>query len=675
MLWKKSRISGTPKGFLSRFARDVRGNTLAIMAIALIPLAGLMGGGIDISRMYITKTRLQHACDAGALAGRKAMGGGTWAQSNNMPRTVAEEFFDANFATGSYGSRNRVRAFTENAGKVTGTASVELQMTLVKVVTKDWAYVTLSVVCDAEMRLPNTDVMFVLDNTGSMGDKLENDPDTKLAGLKVAVKCFYEIVARENSNATCDGGVPSGGVGSQVQVRFGFVPYDMNVNVGRLLPSNWFPDSHTYQSRERSELYGTWTNWGDSGGRPLTRNEGNWSSWADYGTAVTANSSNACDNALSIPADQYTNNASATGGTENSATQFLAFTGSTQSNFQRSYNSNTKRCTIQVRTRTLERRSSYKKVVASTPGAVAVPAWLYKPVNINFAALKNGNGWSSTRSFTLPIGDNFTTKTITWDGCIEERDTVRQASYDPIPAGARDLDIDSVPTSDTATMWKPALDDVIYPRRTTYDNGSAYNMAPITTFTNFTGKGYSCLQEAKKLQAFPVPADFDTYVDGMFASGNTYHDIGLLWGARLMSPTGIFRAENEFTPAGAEIERHLIFMTDGDPCTSVSNYQAYGIAWFDRRQTDAGVAPTDGCTTTGTLTEQVNARTAALCKAVRNKNITLWVIWFGVSNPTIETQLTACATPGRFFSARNSVQLQQTFRSIADQISQLRLTQ
>ena len=63
---------------MGALARDVRGNTMAIMAATLIPLAGLVGGGIDISRMYIVKTRLQHACDAGALAGRKAMGGGAW---------------------------------------------------------------------------------------------------------------------------------------------------------------------------------------------------------------------------------------------------------------------------------------------------------------------------------------------------------------------------------------------------------------------------------------------------------------------------------------------------------------------------------------------------------------------------------------------------------------------
>jgi hypothetical protein len=50
------------------------------------------------------------------------------------------------------------------------------------------------------------------------------------------------------------------------------------------------------------------------------------------------------------------------------------------------------------------------------------------------------------------------------------------------------------------------------------------------------------------------------------------------------------------------------------------------------------------------------------------------VIWFGASNTTIEGMLTNCATSGRFFAARNSADLQNTFKSIADQISALRLT-
>ena len=72
--------------FLARLRRDKSGNTLAIAAAAFIPLVGIIGSGVDMSRLYIVKTRLQHACDAGALAGRKAMGSGQWSQSGFAPR-------------------------------------------------------------------------------------------------------------------------------------------------------------------------------------------------------------------------------------------------------------------------------------------------------------------------------------------------------------------------------------------------------------------------------------------------------------------------------------------------------------------------------------------------------------------------------------------------------------
>jgi Flp pilus assembly protein TadG len=661
-----------PRGFLSRLARDVRGNTLAIMAMALIPLAGLIGGGIDISRMYITKTRLQHACDAGALAGRKAMGGGIWSQNNGMPNTTALQFFDGNFNPAAYGGRNLTRAFTENTGKVSGTASVDLQMTIVKVVTKDWAYATLSVTCESEMRMPNTDVMFVLDNTGSMASVPSGDTQSKMASLKVAVKCFFEIVAHLNTDATCTAPSPSGGTGTQVQIRFGFVPYDTNVNVGKLLPSNWFADNWTYQSRQQSVLYGKWNSWHNgSGGVPVTQNAGTWSSWTNTGAQLAGSS---CTTSLALPADQYVPfGTTASGGTAETATLFSAYASTTQSTYQRWYDSSAHVCRIQVQTRSIDRLAFYDRATSSTSGAVSVPAWTYMPVSVDISGLKSGNGWTSSSTISLPIGDNFTSKSVTWDGCIEERATVRQTSYQPIPAGAKDLDIDSVPTTDPTTQWGPALNDVVYTRKSTYSDSSSYSMTPITTFTNYTGVAYSCLQEARKLQAWDATS-FDTYVNSMFPASNTYHDIGLLWGARLMSPTGLFASENALTPLGGQIQRHMIFMTDGDPCTGVSNYQAYGIPWFDRRQTDPTVAPTDGCTTTGTLTQQVNARTVALCEAIKNKNITLWVITFGAVDPTTVTRLTNCASPGRYYNASNGTDIQATFASIANQISQLRLT-
>ncbi len=653
---------------LRALARNTRGNTLAIMALAMVPLAGLMGGGIDISRMYITKTRLQHACDAGALAGRKAMGGGTWAQSNGTPNTTALQFFDANFPPNGYGGRNLTRAFSESAGKVTGTASLELQMTLVKVVTKDWAYVTLSVNCDAEMRLPNTDVMFVLDTTGSMGDTPSGDSMTKIASLKIAVKCFYEIVARLDTDANCTTGTPSGGTGNQTQIRFGFVPYATNVNVGKLLPTAWFADSWHYQTREpvwTVTQNTTYPNAVDTTGPSGTANN-SWSAWTNISSGWFSCPSKPANS--STPNTTTVSDSTPTIVNGNKVWTTTTTVGTVNTQYQ---TAGSWPCYLQSRTQTI---GTYTSVVHTAAPVVTnvntFNTWHYAQLNVNVGLLKNGTNWNS--SFQWPIGPNGTNTTINWEGCVEERETVSQASYSPIPSGAKDLDLDSVPTpGDATTMWKPVLPDLIKTR----NGNNNWTLNEATTNNDYgNGSYYACPQEAKKLQSWSDPTAFDDYVDSLSPEGNTYHDIGLIWGGRLMSPTGLFASENAYTPQGGEIERHMIFMTDGDPCTGIDNYTAYGVNWFDRRTVGSSTTPTDGCTTTGNLTAQVNARTAALCTAIKNKNITLWVITFGTLASDTVTRMTACATPGRYFNATNAATIQTTFASIADQISQLRLT-
>lgn len=655
------------RAFMGRLARDRRGNTLAIIAASLVPLAGMVGGGVDLSRMYIVKTRLQHACDAGALAGRKQMGGGTWAFNNNAARAAAERFFDANIQASPYGASTVTRSFTESAGKVTGTASATLPMTLMRVLGKTTE--TLSVTCDAEMRLPNTDVMFVLDTTGSMGGKaVETDTQTKMEALRSAVKCFYEIVGRLDTNENCATGTPSGGTGSTVQVRFGFMPYASNVNVGKLLPTSYIADTWSYQSREPEWETTQRLEWGavvDTTGSPGS-GDSEWSNWQGTGHSC-----------WSAPSDQ--NNVS---GTYQVDTPVIT-TGTTRTWQTRTYSRYNVdygtswsgwSCSVSVR---YKGTGSYTVVqhtqTAQTINEQTFRRWHYGRIVHNVSGLKNGTSWNNT--LQLPIGSNGTMRTLTWDGCIEERATVRQASYDPIPAGAKDLDIDSAPVAgDATTQWGPALQQAIYARDvqsywSELDLNDAY-----TTANYYNNVPYFCPEEAKKLQAWPTASAFETYVNNLTPSGNTYHDIGLLWGARFLSPTGIFRSENEYTPQGGEIERHMIFMTDGEACTNETDYGAYGFHWLDRRITDPASAPTGGCLTTGTITQQVNARTQAICTAIKNKNITLWVIWFGASSPTIEGMMQSCATTGRYFAARNSADLQNTFKSIADQISQLRLT-
>ena len=157
-----TRKQDRQKGFLGRLLHNEAGNVLFMTAAFLIPLLSLVGGGVDMSRLYLAKTRLQQACDAGALAGRKAMANGTWTTGTGSTQARANNIFEANFnKIGEYGSNAPTYSFTEAAGVVTGTTSVTMPMMVIKVLgitTK-----TLNVSCTAKMEIPNTDVMFVID--------------------------------------------------------------------------------------------------------------------------------------------------------------------------------------------------------------------------------------------------------------------------------------------------------------------------------------------------------------------------------------------------------------------------------------------------------------------------------------------------------------------------------
>lgn len=624
------------QGFLARLYRNQAGNVIAMYAAAVLPLMGMLGGGIDAGRLYLSRARLQQACDAGALAGRKQMAGGAWSANGGKANSVATEMFNANFKSGAYGTSDLTDAFTESNGRVTGTASVVVPMTLMKIFGQPSR--TINVTCEAEMRIPNTDVMFVLDVTGSMGDTNSGDTSPKIVGLRQAVRCFFETLTRIDSVADC-GTTPSGGT-NNIQLRFGFVPYSSNVNVGRLLNNAWMADNWTYQSR-RANRYAPSTPVAGVTSQETSHSFSNKSKCQAWASGSSTSG---------FPAD-------------NSAPD--SFTATTITYSFVSWNGGTDTCIRQVSPTT----STYTK---DDNGSFFLN-WTYQPVSFNVSALKAGSS-SWNNSLTLPIGSNGTNASVAWPGCIEERQTVSASSYFPIPSGANDLNIDMVPSAgDSTTQWGPALPNAVWGR---YTGSNTDTTSDVVTASDLSHNiSSNCPAAARRMQIYTGSTDFDNYVSTLAPTGNTYHDIGLIWGARLLSPTGLFAEDNDFTPTGGEIQRHMIFMTDGDACTGIENYTAYGANWWDRRTTGSGSAPTDGCTTTGTLTQQVNARTDALCTAIKNMNITLWVVSFGSGvSSTIQTRLQTCATPGRFFSAANTSQLLANFQTIANQISALRLT-
>lgn len=593
-------------GFLGRFRRNVAGNVLILTAAAMIPLCAMIGGALDLSRLYLTKVRLQHACDAGALAGRKEMGGGSW---DAAARTAATDYFNGNFKQGSYGSTTTNAVFTSSGSDVTGVATSLVPMTLMAMFNVQPKLLTVN--CVTAMQLPNTDVMFVLDTTGSMADlpnggSANGGAGSKIAVLRNSVKCFYEALAQLKTNATNCASNTYAGINSDSQLRFGFVPYSSNVNVSQLkLPASYFARNWAYQSRSKTF---TWTGW--------------------------SNTNTSCGSKPANTADQEYR----TSGSGNS-------------------------CTVQTRTR--------------------YAAWLYAKTNFAIDPTSALTAFRNTQIPNTPpaasvmvpgIGTNFTNRNVDWDGCIEEQ--------------AATANINSVPSAaDAASLYAPVLPDAIFLRNaptngipTTKAFSDVSTRNDTITLDNYyndiANSRYFCPTPAEKLTGTDVwtPTNFARYVDSLLPSGNTYHDYGMLWGGRLLSPSGMFASENGTTSSGGVIQRHLVFMTDGDASANACDYTNYGVAWWDLR-TNSSVTACDS--NDANLTSDVNTRLAALCTSVKNEpNTLVWVISFGGTGITTTTKnrLKACASDDdHFYDATSATSLKSAFEDIAARIAQLRL--
>jgi len=630
---------------LGRLRNDVRGNTIAIMAAAMIPLAALAGSAIDVARLYVVKVRLQQACDAGALAGRKFMTSSNLTTLDKTATDQANAFFKNNFRLGWMGTKTAIFTPSKTTDQqVAGVASSSVPMTIMKMFGAP--DVTLSVKCEARYDVADADIMFVLDTTASMActtadgtggcgqpvvSYRQDDGNTgyyaieksesKLSSLRSAVLNFYDTLA--------------GNVDPTTNIRYGFVTYTSTVNAGYALTS-LSPDNlvktWNYESRR---IIGDANN-----GQSSTTTYKNITQSACNGYAVRS------------PSSGYTTSGTATAST-------VAWTGNTST-------SNVGTCTV-----------------TSQP---VKPNWFYTQVNYDVSKYITG--------VAVPDPSKITGTTAKWQGCIEERTTTAGASSFNQSSLPADLDPD-LPATNDDTRWRPMWPDVIYYRGTSTsvtNNGITYsgnsttpygdyyidptrNIGAVTAYTNMIANptpawdknislGYvSCGKKVQRLKKL-TRDDVDDYVNAndFRAQGGTYHDTGMIWGTRMISPTGIFAADTAPWPGRSAPNRYIVFMTDGDMSPNYELYGMYGIERYDKRVTG------------GDSSDQLddhNARFAAECSAAKARNIKVFVVGFSQS---LTPQLTACASPGQAYYASDDDSLQAAFKTIANQVAMLRIS-
>lgn len=634
-------------------------------AAGLVVVAGLVGGGVDMSRAYRAQNKLQAACDAGVLAGRRAV---TTSGFDQPSEQQAEDYFDTNFDDAGQNARNtQFAAESEDDGNtVTGTASTEIDTTLMRIF--GFNEFELSATCQASMGVGNSDVTMVLDNTGSMDWDLPGTNQRRIDALKLAMKNFYDTV----HTATA---------ASNARIRYGFVPYSTTVNVGHLIydaDPSYLVDSWQVQSREPifTEVENqVFTGWDD----PVnTTGSGTSSTTYDnytlYSTTQYSSNSNCTGNSPALPANTgWTNHGTATTSdpvttTNNDGQQVVTVT-VTQPQRKTEYTC-TKVSGKWYRYYRYGNRNSYSYTYATsdpmydTVTSTAFDSWSYHPVTYDVSTFKTFSPVS------VNMGTNGTAISATWEGCIEERETVSDATFSfssllGISPDAADLDIDAAPTS-TATKWAPMWPEVAYYRMENYQSGGRTRQRMTNTSPTTLGSkaGSYCPRPARLLGEM-TEAQFDAYADALTPQGSTYLDYGILWGARLSSPTGIWAGNVAEDPQnGATVSRHMIFMTDGEMDNSNSIQSMHGIEFHDRRVTDDGSKSQSDARHT--------SRFLALCAAVKDKGIRVWVIAFGAD---LTSDLQSCASPVSSFAASDATELNDAFQEIAKQVGELRIIQ
>lgn len=640
---------------LKALLADTAGNTMLMMAAAMIPIIGMAGSAFDMSRAYMVKTRLQQACDAGALAGRRAMTEADF-DDDAAAETEADKFFQFNFPEGSFGTtRLTFEAQGTDDGQVEATAAAAVPMTLMRMFGTE--EIALTVDCDARLELANSDVMMVLDVTGSMsqcpnGAECNSNANSKIVALRAAVLNFYDTV----SDAT----------GPKSRLRIGFVPYSSAVNVGGLLPGGaMVSDNWDYQSRVATMNNPVSVANGTSANGPY---------WEQFDNGNTPVSSTNC---LRYMKNQsftgFTPTPVSSGGPMPSPTVAHTFPHDNNATAGNEFGYPGARFTTGT-SRSCRRKRTDTTTTYRT--AYGFSNWTYQQVNYDVSNFADGDAvrvyaGSGTPSGSVPTagtydmfalvntpGSTVPGTNTTWNGCVEERETVAQATYTSVPANAFDLQFDTLPTS-RETRWRPAWHHVVY------DRGGPSAETNTTNRSPETDSGW-CPAAARRLGELSR-TEVQSYVNSLVAAGNTYHDLGMAWAGRLLSPQGMFAADNATARNRREIARHIIFMTDGEMYTPPDIYNAHGYEKADRRVWGASGTPS-----LSGLVSRHNSRFLALCAEAKARNFHVWTIAFGLAIPP---QLVTCADNGRSFSAANSVELQARFREIASRIAELRLAQ
>jgi Flp pilus assembly protein TadG len=174
---------------------DRRGVSLLLVAAMTVVIFPMVGLSVDAGILYVVKTKLSAAVDSAALEGGKALrrGSDTVTQEKNA-KDAATNYFRANFPTGSMLTTDSkvsttVAQLNGNVRQVVVNATADVPLAFLRMLPNVGS--TLTVAASATAQRRDTNLMLVLDRSGSLFNSGSCDP------MKAAAAGFVDMFSEQ----------------------------------------------------------------------------------------------------------------------------------------------------------------------------------------------------------------------------------------------------------------------------------------------------------------------------------------------------------------------------------------------------------------------------------------------------------------------------------------------
>lgn len=217
-----------------RFIKDTKGQIAIMFAMLLVPLAVVIGAGIDWSQQVTTTTKLQSSVDSAILAVARAVSVDA-SLSQGDQRAIAEKIFDANLHVSKSVELDDFLLVTVNK-KITLTYTGEVETYFLKLI--DIPTLDLNVIAEVDLKFSSIDLALAVDLSGSMYG-------TKISELIKATKILLDELALANVE----------------NMRVSFIPWTRGVNLGKYENAVTVPSKKWYNTPNYSNVWASKKYW------------------------------------------------------------------------------------------------------------------------------------------------------------------------------------------------------------------------------------------------------------------------------------------------------------------------------------------------------------------------------------------------------------------------------